>query len=144
MKYMLFTVLLISVFLETTIVNFPLTLVLIVLISMTQGDRASVLAFIAGVIYDFFSQRPIGSTSLFFLAVCWVISKYQRKLYLSGFFVPLIFVAVITAIYQLVFIRHIHIFQIVICVIMSAICLLVINRYLPEIDATEKSYRMHK
>jgi cell shape-determining protein MreD len=86
MLFFLIFLLLISLFLESTITTLPL--VLICLLCMGIIKRAAVvlpIAFAAGLLLDSLTLHPPGSSSIFFLVLILLISLYQRKYEINSY-----------------------------------------------------------
>lgn len=80
----MFVILLISLFisiiLEATLIQLPLSFILILCYSiLNRSGKVFATAFLAGILLDIFTIRPIGSTSIYFLLFLAVFLLYQRK-----------------------------------------------------------------
>lgn len=125
---------LIAVAFETTLLSFPLTLLLVAIFSMLVGVEAAFVIFFAGIFYDLFTLRPLGVTSIYFLGVCWLISRYQRKLYVSASLLPLFFLAIVVISNMLLFRRTFDVQEIIISVIAGGGILWIANRIAPTLE----------
>ncbi len=73
-------IILIMLWLESTIISLPLMLIIIMIIHILYKEMWVMgFAFLAGLILDIAAVRPLGSTSIFL--VCWLflIILYERK-----------------------------------------------------------------
>lgn len=138
MKSFLILTLGISIVLEATLFSYPLTLVVIGVLATGLGIRASVLAIVAGLILDLFLLRTIGQTSLFYLSVCWLASRYQKKIYVGNIFYYLIFFAVISTIYTFIFNRFISAWIIAGFTLSGIIINLVLYKQIPAVFEDKK------
>lgn len=77
----LFTLFLLTVWLEATIVFVPLTVVLLAtLAANSQEDKILYLALVSGLILDLLLVRPLGLASIFFVSIVFIIALYKRKI----------------------------------------------------------------
>lgn len=73
-----------SIIIEATIIPLPLTLLVILLMSVFyEGETVFLVALIAGFILDGLAMRGLGSTSIFYLVFLFLVfiyeSKFERK-----------------------------------------------------------------
>lgn len=134
----IFPCLIISVVIESTMIPSPVTAVLIIFIAIGLGERSLWWAFLTGLIIDFLAIRPTGLSSLYFLAVCFIIIRYQQKIYLSGKIYTLIFIAVATSLYSLLFYTNLSAFSTGLTLSVAIICLIFSPRLFPEIIGNKK------
>jgi cell shape-determining protein MreD len=70
----------IAVIVEGSLTSLPLTLVMLLCVTIIKRDETVfIAAFIAGVLLDVFALRQVGGTSLFFLLFIFLLLLYQRK-----------------------------------------------------------------
>ncbi len=80
MKYILTLSFLLSVFLESSVTTIPLVfLVLLAFFVLERKEWIFALAFLAGIFLDILSFRIVGSTSIFFLILLFLVFLYERK-----------------------------------------------------------------
>lgn len=80
MFFLLLISLFIAVLLEATIVQIPLSFILLLVFSiLNRSGKVFLTAFLTGILLDVMTVRPIGSTSIYFLAFLAVLLLYQRK-----------------------------------------------------------------
>ncbi|GEM_PF-673252 len=78
--WILWVLLVLSIFFEGAFITLPLTLlILLIFYIMVQEPWVFALAFAAGFVLDIFSLNTLGLTSLFFLLFLGIIVLYQRK-----------------------------------------------------------------
>jgi len=127
MKGKLIFILLAAAIFESTIVPFPLTLLVISVYALNFGGNAAIWAFAGGLFLDYFSFRSLGLTSLFFLCICWVVERYQKKLHIGSVAYFIIFFAVLSAIYGFLFYKYITVIAIVQSIILGSILLATVS-----------------
>ncbi|MBP9716858.1 MAG: hypothetical protein KBD51_02840 [Candidatus Levybacteria bacterium] len=72
--------LLISIFLESTIITVPLTLLIIIFTAVIfKNNDVFYLAFLSGLLLDILTLGTIGLTSAFFVLFVMLIFLYQKK-----------------------------------------------------------------
>lgn len=67
--------------LETTLLPFSLSGMLIAVISISSEEISATVIFSLGIIRDLFSGAQLGTSSLFFLILYLISKRYQKKLY---------------------------------------------------------------
>ena len=73
-------ILTLAILLEGTVTTLPLVfLCLLCFAIIIQDWRIFPLAFGAGILLDMFAVRPVGSASMFFLILFFLLLLYQRK-----------------------------------------------------------------
>ena len=78
--FLLFLFLLISVFLEAVWTTLPLTLCLLLVISIFKKDhKVFILAFLAGLLLDLSLVRSLGFSSIFFTLFLFIVFLYENK-----------------------------------------------------------------
>ena len=84
MKLAATIILLLSLFLESSVTTLPLVfLALLCLAVLTRKEWIFVIAFIAGVLLDAFSFRALGQSSLYFIIYIFLVFLYERKFEIS-------------------------------------------------------------
>ena len=77
---LIIALLLASIFLESTIITVPLTLLIIIFSAVTlKNNDVFILAFISGLLLDILTLGTIGLTSAFFVSFVMLIFLYQKK-----------------------------------------------------------------
>lgn len=72
--------LLTAIFLESTIISLPLTLVVLLFAAIyTRDSLIFLLAFLAGIAVDILSLRALGISSLYFVTFVFIIFLYHKK-----------------------------------------------------------------
>lgn len=72
--------LLVSIFLESTIITVPLTFLIIIFSAVTlKNNEVFILAFLSGLLLDVLTLGTIGLTSAFFVSFVMLIFLYQKK-----------------------------------------------------------------
>lgn len=80
MFFTLLILLVFAVFIEGTLTTMPLTLICLLCLMIVRRDAMIFpLAFLAGLLVDAMTLRPLGGTSLFLLTFVFLILLYQRK-----------------------------------------------------------------
>lgn len=101
MKYFLFSlVLLVGLLLESTIINFPFVLIILLIGNIIWEDAAIlVVGCLGGFLLDSIGFRLLGSSALFFLCMLLLIFLYRQKFEIK----TLTFVVGMTALSSLVY-----------------------------------------
>lgn len=77
--------LLVSIFLESTIITVPLALLIIIFAAVTvKNNDVFILAFLGGLLLDFLTLGTIGLSSAFFVLFVTIIFLYQKKFEISS------------------------------------------------------------
>lgn len=71
----------IAIVLETTVLPFSFSGVLMAVISISSEEISPFVIFILGLVRDVFSGETLGQSSLFFLILYFISKRYQKKLY---------------------------------------------------------------
>ena len=80
MFYFLLILLILSVILEGTVTALPLTVVILLCLTIVRRDAmVFLLAFIAGIFLDTLALRPLGGSSIFLITFIFLMLLYQRK-----------------------------------------------------------------
>ena len=71
----------IGVFLEGTVIFFPVTFLLFFLLYILYGNTSWIFffAFLAGIFLDVISFRTIGTSSIFLISFIFILTLYKRK-----------------------------------------------------------------
>jgi cell shape-determining protein MreD len=78
--------LIISILLEGTVTDIPLTLVCLLALTIMRRDLAVfVVAFFSGLIWDVMTLHRLGGASMFFLVFVFLIFLYQRKYEINSY-----------------------------------------------------------
>jgi cell shape-determining protein MreD len=125
----LFTLMLI----ESSLWSFPLSLLLVLNLGLLMGDESYIWAFIAGFVLDIFTLRQLGVDSLYFLIVCFIIVKYQKKVNVVNYLYMSIFTGVVLCLYGYYYYKNINISYIIMSIAGSLIALRLISWYFPEL-----------
>lgn len=113
-----------SVLLEGTVfVTFPATLLLVTIYAMVFGRKSLGTLFLTGIFLDIYSMTIVGSHSVYFLVVYWIVDRYQKKMHAGVIFYPMVFIAGVVAVYQYFFHGHIEVLEVGISILV-AMCLL--------------------
>jgi cell shape-determining protein MreD len=79
-NYILVCLFIISLLLESTVIQLPLTLLLLIIVFVfRKSEDIFLLGFILGIFLDIFSFRQVGISSIFFISFLFLISLYDRK-----------------------------------------------------------------
>lgn len=77
--------LLVSIFLESTLITIPLTLLIIIFAAVTvKNNDVFILAFLSGLLLDILTLGTIGLSSAFFILFVTLIFLYQKKFEISS------------------------------------------------------------
>lgn len=89
MKYFFAALLIVSLFIESSFLSYPLVLgVLLMLAALYRHQAVLWIAFFSGILLDILTFHSVGGSSLFFLGALVLVSLYQRKFEIeSPFFV---------------------------------------------------------
>lgn len=80
MKYFFAFILILALFLESSIVTYPLVLgVLLMMVALYRSTVVLWIAFFSGIVLDILTFHVVGGSSLFFLGTLLLIFLYQRK-----------------------------------------------------------------
>lgn len=98
-SYLLLLPVFILALLEGTITTLPLTFVLV--LAWAAGEENFFLAFASGLILDFLKGNRLGTSSLIFLSVSFLVFLYRRKFKATNFayFLPFTFFACLFYLY---------------------------------------------
>lgn len=116
------------ILLETTAVGFPITVILASCLAVTTGLQYQDVLFLAGILFDLFAGLPLGQTSLFFLIIAYLASRYQRKMSAGHIVYTLVFLTIVFTGYQYIFSGTVILSRIGVSLLISAVLLWIINR----------------
>lgn len=119
-----------SILLETSVFPFPLTLLTLLIIVVSGVGNTYLLAFISGVVLDFFSLRYVGISSCYFLLVLFLLERYSKKIQFQNKFFQILCVAGVTLLYSYLFYLSLHIMTFVEIVLGGGIFLLAFKGFL--------------
>ncbi len=117
---------------ESVLIPFPFTLLFIILISIFREKNIDLLAFIAGIILDILTLRPLGTDSIFFLLVIYIGSRYRKKIYEGALIYKLLFLLITYIIYSSIFYKSLSLLSFLITVFSSIIMLVWFEKIFPE------------
>lgn len=127
-----FFLMVLSVLLETSAIPVPLTTGLVTALSLVLGFQAAGIIFISGLLFDLFTLRPLGASAMYFLLICFLAGRYQRKIFSGNTFYTVLLLLASIAGYQMVFFRRVDVYGLVISVTLALAFLVVVNRFLPH------------
>lgn len=133
MIVILFLLLFFCIVVESTLVNFPLTLIIVTILTSIRGEKIVPLIFIIGLVLDLFTLNLLGSNSLFFLLTTWVALRYQKKMSSGNLFYPLSFIALLMALYNLIFYRKFDYLSLLTGIAITGIFFLLLTKLFPHI-----------
>lgn len=105
--YILLSIIIISLWLETSLTTLPLFLIILsILLILFKQIWIVGIAFIGGIILDIAAMRPVGGTSIFLILWLLLILLYERKYEINSY--PFIFVSSLigTVVYLFIFNNH--------------------------------------
>ncbi|OGG14044.1 hypothetical protein A3D77_00865 [Candidatus Gottesmanbacteria bacterium RIFCSPHIGHO2_02_FULL_39_11] len=105
MKIFRFLSVLTAIILETTVLPFSLSGVLIAVISVSSEEISPVILFFLGIVRDLFSGGILGVSSLFFLILYFISKRYQKKLYGGNPLFRIFFIALASIVQSLLYYR---------------------------------------
>jgi len=105
MNAILAIIFLLVIILESTLLPFPLTLIVFLTATSLPLSNIALWAFFTGLVLDLFSMRVLGSTSLLFLGIILLIDRYRKKLDPGGIIFQIFMLTVSTLVYFFLFYR---------------------------------------
>lgn len=138
MKIKLAALILFCIIAESVIVSYPVTLFAITLISVFLEEDAAFLALAAGLILDFFTIRPLGADSLYFLLLIYLGIRYRKKIYGGAFIYRLSYLVLSFVIYSLIFYKNLNLVSLFATVIFAIIALFAADRLFPNLGTKQK------
>ena len=119
--WILSLVLLIAVLIEATFTSIPLVfLILINLLILEKNSWVFAAAFFSGLALDIFSMRFLGSSSLYFVILLFIISLYERRFEANNVYFVLLASFLGSFLYMIVFSERLILQQAVISAFISA------------------------
>ena len=80
MKYVFILILILALFIESSIVTYPLVLgVLLMMVAFYKSSIVLWIAFFSGIVLDVLTFHVVGGSSLFFSGAMLLVFLYQRK-----------------------------------------------------------------
>lgn len=138
MRVIIATILFLSIIVESTIISFPVTLLVITLIVSIFEEEAVYWAFTAGLILDIFAFKLLGISSLFFLTIVWTKERFRKKFHQGWMYYQLFTLIAVIALYSLLNYHHIDIWELVITSILAGLILFGIRNILPKEGSSKK------
>lgn len=132
MKAILIVIFLLAIILESTLVPFPLTLIFFLAVTNLPVVNIALWAFFTGLVLDLFSIRLLGSTSLLFLSLVFLIERYRKKLDPAGYIFQIFMVIISTLIYFFLFYRSLELVKIIASTIFGGLIILIVRKVTPE------------
>lgn len=131
MKIILFSLsFFIALLLETTIIQLPFTLLLLIVMTiMYQNEWMFLLAVLLGFFLDGLLFRPLGGTSLFFLLVVLFVFLYERKFELRTVQFVILMSFLGSFVYFLLFGHVILWLQIVLSILFGSVCFFAVKQF---------------
>ena len=136
MKYLLFfLILLFFGLLQSTIIPINFLLLLSILYAVNVSPREGFYwAFIAGILRDLLLGYPIGPTSVYFLAMVFLLNLYRRKYKLSHFTYILPFTVLALLMSYLLFSQSVNLLNIIISVIVFVVLSPLVRAFMLRFD----------
>lgn len=125
---------LLSIVVETTLVSYPTTAVVLTIAILYLGTDDIWLIFLSGIIFDLFSQRLLGLSSLFFISLYLIFSRYKKKFHGGRQSLRLLLTGAIVCIYSLLFSGFINWKKIVVAIALAAFLLFLVEKYFVKAD----------
>lgn len=122
------------IFLESSVVSYPLTLLSITILSIFRQDKVTILAFVAGLTLDLFLIRPLGVDSLYFLLLLYLGARYSKKIYEGAFIYRSAYLMVSFIFYSFLFYKTLNVVSLLITVIATSIILFWFEKFFPIKD----------
>ena len=132
MNIIIFLLLFFSIILESTLISFPITLVIICVLSLVLRERAGFWAFIFGLILDLFLIQALGLSSLLFIFVVLIASSVYKKVLIVNSLYAIVFIAGISLVYSLVFLRSLDLGIILKSVVFGVVLMLLFSKIFPS------------
>jgi len=132
-KIFFFFLFFLALSLESVFLPFPLTAIVFTLFLLLIRDDSSLLAFFGGILLDFFSWRPLGSDSLFFLLILWVVDRYREKIYIHNFLYSFFLMGMVTGVYSYLFYGYAKIAHLFLVAAISIFFLWFLGWLFPEV-----------
>lgn len=138
MKIILSLIIFPSIILESTFIPYPLTFFVVILLQLFFAADMIILSFLSGLILDSFSARPLGSSSLLFLALNWIGERYQKKLYEGSIIYRIIFMSLSLIIYSVLFYGRQKLEIYLIYFVVTSFILIFLSKFFPNLGTKRK------
>lgn len=120
----------VALYLEATIIQLPLVLILLIVhTAVSEKTWIFPVALVSGIILDNLMFRPLGSSSMFFLAILLLIFLYREKYEIKTPAFTAIVTMITSSVYLLIFGYSIFIFQILVSTFFSVMIFLGYIKY---------------
>lgn len=126
------------ILLESTLISYPLTLIAITVLSIFAPEDAILLAFGAGLILDLFSMRILGLSSLYFLSLIYLGSRYRKKIHEGTFLYRFFYLLFAYIIYNFLFYKTVDFTGIIAIGVFGLAILKFSNRLFPTIGSRKR------
>ena len=124
--------LIIAIIAETTLLPFPLTLLIIMFSLTIDEENTSVYALLAGLLLDLFALRLLGVSSLFFLGLCLIKQKYGQKISFGSWMIQLPYFLLAVIVYSYLFYHYINIWYLTTLASLGFLLFGLFKPYLPK------------
>lgn len=125
--------------LAESIIAYPLTVVLVLIISMFMEEDAATLAVISGVLLDFLSIRLLGSSGLFFLIILYLGTRYRKKIYAKTYIYRYLYMVLSYGIYTFIFYKSLfNLTYFLISIPVLGIILFIAQRIFPDAGSKKR------
>lgn len=128
MKFFLIFFIILGALLESTVISFPVMLIVIVTLSTYAEENVFLWAFLAGFLLDILTLRTLGVDSLFFLASSMVVVRYKKILHPGRFLYQLAYLLIVYSLYSFIFYRQLTVPGIVSAGIFGVVLLILFER----------------
>jgi len=99
-RYVLLFLLVLAVFIDSTIVSFPFVFIISVfLLMLFKKKRVYLFVFLSTLIFDSLSTNPLGVTTVGVFATSFLISMYSRQLHAADIFFLTVFIFIASFVY---------------------------------------------
>ena len=114
-------------FLEAIILPFPLTLAVLISLTVLVEGYPVLFAFIAGILFDLLSGRLLGMSSIFFITSVTLIYIYRKKIVQRAFYYWIPILTIFVAVYNYIFYGRFNIWDVVIGVILGIFMFFIVS-----------------
>lgn len=127
--FFLIFLLIIAIFLESTLIHLPLTLI-VLLIFLIRLGRSWILIFalFSGILLDVLFLRPIGQTSIFLSLFLFLVLLYEQKYELKTIVFAVLTAGIGSGIYLFLFGSVNFIFQICVNIILAIALFVILSK----------------
>lgn len=116
---------------ESVLAPYPFTLLFIILTSIFRQRNIDILAFLAGIILDLLTLRPLGTDSIFFIILIYLGGRYRKKIYEGALIYRLLYLLIAYVIYNGIFYKSFNPFSFLATVFLSIILLIRFEKIFP-------------